>query len=122
IGEECAKSGSYVVAATYVIKQRLRAEGCTLIAVYVVEQRSIASRGVLVTCGVVKQCLETETHVLDSNSDVIESILADRSALPISDDGRIWTPCFERWRERKPAECDCCNKKAATHVRAADGS
>jgi len=96
----------------------LRANGGALIAVNVIEQRLITDAGVLVANRVVEQRLDTNTHVPHSSGDVKEGILTYCRVLPEANTRRVWAPCFERWRERKPAEPDCENKKAAAGIQA----
>src|SRR5262249_55807653 len=104
ICKECSKPDTHVFVSCGVVKERLRANACALIAVNVLEQRLITDCGVLVANRVVEQRLDTNTHVPHSSGDIKEGILAHRSVLPSADTGRVWTPCFERRRERKPAE------------------
>ena len=93
IGEECAKPGGYVVVASGIVIQRLRAVRRALIAADIAEERSIAGCGVLVANGVVKECLETIGHIPDSASEVMECVSALRGVVASVASVRWWVDC-----------------------------
>src|SRR4029077_13949375 len=122
IGKQCSKPDANIITSSGVVKKRLRTNAGAFVAVNIGEQRLITDGGVLVANCIVEQCLDTHAHVPHSAGDVKERIVAHCCVLPTTDAGRVWTPCFERRRERKGAERDCQDKKAAAQMRAAHGS